>query len=92
MNPQVNYLIKRRMIGNVLYVIVYGEATKERSQISGLYVIFVMNITVLSVYLLMQIFQMIFTFQNVWMNDFYLIEFQVFLNISKFSFTNVIQC
>ena len=92
MNPQVNYLIKRRLIGNVLYVIVYGEATKERSQISGLYVIFVMNITVLSVYLLMQIFQMIFTFQNVWMNDFYLIEFQVFLNISKFSFTNVIQC
>lgn len=92
MNPQVNFLIKRRMIGNVLYVIVYGEATKERSQISGLYVIFVMNITVLSVYLLMQIFQMIFTFQNVWMNDFYLIEFQVFLNISKFSFTNVIQC
>ena len=92
MNPQVNFLIKRRMIGNVLYVIIYGEATKERSQISGLYVIFVMNITVLSVYLLMQIFQMIFTFQNVWMNDFYLIEFQVFLNISKFSFSNVLQC
>ena len=61
MNSQVNYLIKRRMIGNVLDVIVYGEATKERSQISGLYVIFVMNITVLSVYLLMQIFLMIFT-------------------------------
>lgn len=92
MNPQVNFLIKRRMIGNVLYVIVYGEATKERSQISGLYVIFVMNITVLSVYLLMQIFQMIFTVQNVWMNDFYLIEFQVFSNISKFSFSNVLQC
>lgn len=92
MNPQVNFLIKRRMIGNVLYVIIYGEATKERSQISGLYVIFVMNITVLSVYLLMQIFQMIFAVQNVWMNDFYLIEFQVFLNISKFSFSNVLQC
>ena len=48
MNPQVNHLIKRRMIRNVLYVIVYGVVTKEKSQISGLYVIFVMNRILLS--------------------------------------------
>ena len=79
MNPQVNHLIKRRMIQNVLYVIFYGVVTKERSQISGLYVIFVMNIAVLSAYLLIQIFLMVFTVQNVQIHDFYLIECQVFL-------------
>ena len=79
MNPQVNHLIKRRMIQNVLYVIVYGVVTKERSQISGLYLIFVVNIAVLSVYLLIQIFLMIFTVQNVWMNDFCLNVKYIFL-------------
>ena len=79
MNPQVNHLIKRRMIQSVLYVIFYGVVTKERSQISELYVIFVMNIAVLSAYLLIQIFLMVFTVQNVWIHDFYLIECQVFL-------------
>ena len=79
MNPQVNHLIKRRMIQNVLYVIFHGVVTKERSQISGLYVIFVMNIAVLSAYLLIQIFLMVFTVQNVQIHDFYLIECQVFL-------------
>ena len=79
MNPQVNSLIKRRMIQNVPYVIIYGVVTKERSQISGLYVIFVMNIAVLNVYLLIEIFLIIFTVENVWMDQFYLIECQVFL-------------
>ena len=32
MNPQVNHLIKTSMIRNVLYVIVYGVVTKERSR------------------------------------------------------------
>ena len=65
MNGRVNNLSKRRMIQNVLYVIVYGVVTKERSQVGGLYVIFVINIVVLSVYLLIQIFLMIFSVENV---------------------------
>ena len=64
MNRRVNNLSKRRMIRNVPYVIVYRVVTKERSQIRGLYVIFVINIAVLSVYLLIQIFLMIFTIEN----------------------------
>ena len=79
MNRRVNNLSKRSMIRNVPNVIVYGVVTKERSQVSGLYVIFVINIAVLSVYLLIQIFLMIFTAENVSLNDFYLIECQVFL-------------